>query len=89
MAACINFTRIGQKEPISLNALDAEIAKSVGDEVHQTKWCRNWFNVIGFELSAGKNFKKVRNFLIEIEYQQLLPVLDYIENNFTYHTWHE
>jgi hypothetical protein len=86
--------------PVVLNRLDEEICALVGDPVHPRSYCRGWFDSIGFDLSMGKKWTQIRAEIVERNADDkragyynpdfdLLPILDYLEKNFTVSAWCE
>lgn len=60
MPNCVRFINKETSTAIQLNLLDEELCLLVGDEVHPTRWCRNWFDVIGFMAAMGDSYADIR-----------------------------
>ena len=94
------FYLIRKSEPekgrVNLVKLDEELCRVVGDPVDPTMWCRGWYDSIGFYLSLGYSFAKIRQKFdtpfpthedatedeFELIYEPQRPILDYLEANF-------
>src|SRR5688572_10361849 len=67
MPNCFALYRKTDPEPrkaVDLKALDVEIANVIGVPVHDTMWCRDWYNSIGWMLAVGgKTFPEIRKAL--------------------------
>lgn len=87
MASYIRFFPNGSDKAISLNELDEQICEAVGDEVHPKRWCRGWFDYIGWLLSCGRSYDYVRKQIEADEATSLIPVLDFLEANFRPDSW--
>lgn len=82
MAKCVQFRRKDESEPISLNELNAELAKVVGEEVKDSAWCRGWFHVIGEKLVQGAKIGSTELREQIGKYPKLEPLLSHIEDRF-------
>ena len=88
MPACFQlFRKTDPLTAVPLAKIDEEICAAVGDPVDPVKYCRMWFDIIGFQLAIGKSFAEVREHLVKYNWPTLLPVLDYIEANFDANSW--
>jgi hypothetical protein len=56
-----------QGAPVSLNQIDREICDYMGVECHPGRYAYGWFDVIGFQLAAGKSFDDIDHFLCDSE----------------------
>jgi hypothetical protein len=56
-----------QGAPVSLNHIDREICDYMGVECHPGRSAYGWFDVIGFQLAAGKSFDDIDHFLCDSE----------------------
>ena len=84
MPNCFQLTRSGDKEPMSLLQIDELICKHMGVEADPTKWCCNWYNVIGLLLS--KSFDEI----IEDDFSdEIISIAEYLRDNFVSDAWYE
>lgn len=85
MPNCFRLWRDGK--PVPLNKIDEELCAAFGEPVHETRYFRSWFDIIGFGIAMG-------NALGSAELREAVPahqhdVLDWLEKNFTSDAWYE
>lgn len=81
MAHCFQLVRDGQ--PVTLNVVDEELCAHLGEEVHPTNWCANWYNIEGLGFACGMPLEKIREL-----YPTRSHIHDFLEK-FTIDTWRE
>lgn len=91
MPNCFTLTRKSdvQAGPVTLSVIDEEMCAYFGEPVHSEYWCRGWYNSIGLLLSLGKNWDEIREIYEEPDFQHLIPVIDFLEANFTTDAWYQ
>lgn len=82
MAAYIQFTRIGETEPMPLNEVDEVLCEVLGKPVHPTKWVDNWFNLEGLSLACGGTVEQLKADFPDRNIAQAL------EEHFRWNCWH-
>ena len=88
MALCIQFIPVESSHPISLRILDERICNLLGIAVKETSYGFDWYAYMALHLAGGMTYSKLRERLVEYENDHLLPVLDYLEANFTVRAFH-
>jgi hypothetical protein len=92
MANYLTLLDKATNQPISLGSIDDRICKEVYHvEPHDKDWGSDvfdWYNTIGFQLSTGKSIEEVRQHYVTSdlwteEIPIILPVIDFLENNYT------
>jgi hypothetical protein len=103
----LNFTLTPRVDPehgpIYLQHLDEAICKYLNRDVHPSKWCCGWFDVIGFWLASGYSFDRIRRQIIEdaLAYRSYsdhgyerermlldnLAILQLIQDNYIVNNW--
>jgi len=89
MPNCFSLTRKSDTAagPVKLTLIDEELCAHLGVEVDENNWVHGWYNSIGFSLAMGKSFDECRETFQDSEV--LLPVIDYLDANFTTNSWVE
>jgi len=92
MANYLKFLDKTSNELVSLFSIDERICKEVYHvEPHDKDWGSDvfdWYNTIGFQLSTGKSIEEVRQHYVTSdlwteELPTILPVIEFLENNYT------
>ncbi len=86
MPNCFSLTRKGESEPMKLQDVDTLIAAHVGEVCDPVRWCRGWYDTIGFGLAMGETFSSLR--AEYFNHPDLLPVIDFLAENFTTAAWY-
>ena len=92
MPNCFQLTRVGETEPTVLTALDEEICRHLGVEVHPRFWVEGWYDTIGFQIAMGSRLgsEELRERVRDYPVRGRLPeILEYLERNFTSDAWAE
>ena len=59
MPACFALTRIGEKVPTTINAIDTELCQAHDLEWNATRYVYGWFDDIGFSIAIGKTWDNI------------------------------
>lgn len=94
------FPKSDPKNAVVLAKLDDEICVHFGVTPHPTQYYCAWFDIIGFDLAAGKSFdelkKRYHEYVAEKEHpedkafwQRQIEIADYIDANYTPNAWYQ
>lgn len=92
MPACFQLTRKGETGPTALQAVDEELCRHLGVEVHPKWWVDGWYDSIGFAIATGTALgsQELRDRVAGYPDQGRLPeILAYLEEHFTSDSWTE
>lgn len=99
MPACFQLFRKGESEAVPLNTIDEEICAHMEVPVHDTYYCGDWFNTIGFKLAMGYSFDRIIGYYDggavfskddDREYcETLLKIAKFLSERFTQNAWYE
>lgn len=90
MAVCFSLTKRGKTEPVSLNQLDEDVCKMLNKPCDPDKFCRGWYDIIGFRLALGKEWSEIVELFLPVEdaYDlDMLAICAYLQANYTSNCW--
>lgn len=87
MPNCFELTRKGEVDASTLNAIDAAMCDHFDAPCDEKQYYMGWYNTIGFGLACGYDWDKCRDVYHDVP--ELLAVVDWLEEHFTYHAWAE
>jgi len=73
--------------PVNFATIDEEICAHLGVEVDNVHWYAGWYDNIGLMLAIGKSWNEMREIFKDSD--ALLPVIDFLEANFTANAWYQ
>lgn len=82
MAVYFALTRKGDKQKLPFLLVDDEIREALKAGPNPLEYYLNWYGIVGFKLALGHTFTKIRENVDE----ELLPVIEFIENNYDSHS---
>jgi hypothetical protein len=98
MPACYQLSRTDNLDagPVNLVAIDEDICRHFGVEIHPTKWYCDWHQAIGFRLAIGKTFDEI---IAEFDqsagpndedtfYARLAQIARYLKCAYTNNAWY-
>lgn len=74
-------------QPINLAVLDNEICAHLGVRPDPHSYYLGWFSYVGFLLGIRKTFDMIREDAKGQEYEEMLPVIDFLEENYVPRMW--
>lgn len=86
----------GSDSPKELNNVDEDICNYFNAPIDDKHYFRDWYNGIGFYIAQGESYQLgeslLRSKIQEIDEGRpdsllLIPVLDYLESNYTSKSW--
>jgi len=97
MPSCFKLFKKTDGQAQSLNKLDEEICTLLGVPVHPKKYgghIYNWFDTVGFQIATGKDLgsQELRDHYLSpmwIEDTWIIKVIDYLEDNYTSHSFYQ
>jgi hypothetical protein len=102
MPNCFKLISKETNEAVSLINIDELICEKVLnipiDPVHWGGGVFNWHDTIGFQLAMGKTLENGENSVSnyywtndiwEDELQYIMPIIKYLQNNYTARSWYE
>jgi len=98
MPNCFNLTRKTDLDagPVALAKVDEELCARFQEPVHETKWFRDWYNIIGFSVAMGRTLPElIERYANPGEgddkewYAELYQVAEWLDANFTTSAWAE
>ena len=84
MANCFRLLSREDGQPVLLTEIDNRMAEHFGEEPHETKWFRYWYDKAGFSFAMGRTIAETRELFPEDN-----DILDWIDANFTIDAWAE
>lgn len=89
MPNCFTLTRKSNPEagPVPFATIDDEICAHLNVEANKAFWYAGWYDQIGLMIAIGKSWSEIRE--IFEDSTKLLPVIDYLETNFTPDVWYQ
>jgi hypothetical protein len=89
MPQCFQLLRDGEAVPLA--SIDEEMCRHFVVTCDTVRYFSSWYDVIGFELSMGRSWSEIRDFLDK--YYTDLPILqqisDWLQANFEVRSWYE
>lgn len=91
MPNCFNLTRktATNEGPVKLAQIDDELCKHLGVVADPVKYHLGWYDSVGFGLATGLTFDQLRKMCKDSGDTELLPVIDFLDANFTALAWSE
>jgi hypothetical protein len=91
MPTVVNFRRKNAESEQWSNEyfkMDEEIARAFGEEPHETRWFRNWYNTIVFAFAMGHTYESLRTEVYKDD-PETLEVLTWLEEHLEFSTHRE
>jgi len=97
MPQCFQLFKKGSTEPENLNKVDEELCKLTGDEIDPKYYCRNWFDLIGWNIAVNGlqlGSKELRDKIGQIDTDNgnkmlSTKILPYLEDNYSSVSFYE
>lgn len=94
MPNCFTLARKSEPtKPVALTVIDEEMCKHFNVKCDPKIYYCYWYDWIGFRLAMGKDFKSIREGIIEIadvepEFEKrLVEICDWLDTNFVSDAW--
>ena len=87
MPNCFQLISKRHKEAIPFAAIDSDISKDLGLPLHQTRYCCDWYDLIGFSLSMGASWEDIRE--VYSHDHDLMRIAKYLEEHYEARSWYE
>lgn len=85
------FQLLRGEEAIPLVQVDEEMCLHFKEPCDPKRWFMFWYDIIGFDLAAGKTFGEIRGYVRETypEHPILVDIADWLQANFSVRHWVE
>lgn len=89
MPNCFKLIRNGEAVPLA--KIDEEMCLHFAEPCDENRYFREWYICIGYDLAQGHSFEKIKAAYAAPEYAEfgLVPVVEWLEANFTPQSWYE
>ena len=87
MPACFKLISRFDGHAETMQNVDRRICEHLGQPVHPTRWCVNWYNTVGLLLAMGKTWDDMREIYDPNSVAQI--VIDFLEIDYRTDSWHE
>jgi hypothetical protein len=84
MPNCFCLTKIGEKEPSKLSAIDDEIRQFFNQPADDTNYLWHWYDIIGLYLALGKTFDEIYQ---SVDSTELKAVCKYLQDRYSSDAW--
>ena len=89
MPNCFQLIRNGKAVP--LVKIDEEMCLHFGEPCDPDRYFRCWYDCIGYDLAAGRSFEEIKVTYAAPTWDDsgLLPIVEWLESNFSSRSWYE